>query len=341
MESGYAALRTNLLAQSPNLSTTVLLAVAQLGTLKKQTLMHIFLANPNACREPQFLRKLTRDLPNLLTDADIQQLKNAPRGRSKREELEETVNKNSSKRAEIGKQLVFDLMADSLDQTEKLRYWWGRLESRHAQYKIAETYIKESQSNRYEALLRGLNNDLADSEDLLKENQDYVELYGIKSQILKSGRSLRRLNATEIINIRRIANNTYGNAAVQAKTILCAAIGECKKTEVPRFPLSFETRQIAIGNGGHPNLSPTNDNFRVYPNPTSGNVTIDLNSKAEFTEGSISLLDMTGKIILNQKINDAQKQVVWQTEQLRQGLYFILFKVGNQTVYQTKLSIQK
>jgi hypothetical protein len=27
--------------------------------------------------------------------------------------------------------------------------------------------------------------------------------------------------------------------------------------------------------------------------------------------------------------------------QLRQCLYFILFKVGNQTVYQTKLSIQK
>lgn len=50
---------------------------------------------------------------------------------------------------------------------------------------------------------------------------------------------------------------------------------------------------------------------------------------------------ITGKIILNQKINDAQKQVVWQTEQLRSGLYFILFKVGNQTVYQTKLSIQK
>lgn len=69
------ALRINLLAQSPNLSTTALLATAQLGVLKKQALMQILLANPSACRASKFLRSLQRDMPNLLTDAEMQQLR--------------------------------------------------------------------------------------------------------------------------------------------------------------------------------------------------------------------------------------------------------------------------
>jgi hypothetical protein len=63
-----------------------------------------------------------------------------------------------------------------------LRYWWGRIGTRHAQYNLAETYITEPQSSRYEAMLRDWNRDLAYSDVLVQENQDYIELYGIKSK---------------------------------------------------------------------------------------------------------------------------------------------------------------
>ena len=79
----------------------------------------------------------------------------------------------------------------------------------------------------------------------------------------------------------------------------------------------------------------------AYPNPTSGSLTIDFDIQTPFTEGSLSLLDLTGKTILSQKINVGQKQIVWQTEQLKLGLYFIILKVDNQTVHQTKVSVQK
>jgi hypothetical protein len=79
----------------------------------------------------------------------------------------------------------------------------------------------------------------------------------------------------------------------------------------------------------------------VYPNPTSGSLVVDFDIQTLFTEGSVSLLDLTGKIILHQKINQGQKQAIWQTEQLKHGLYFIIMKVDNQVVYQTKVSVQK
>ncbi len=337
-----AVLRSNLLAQSPNLSTTVLLATAQLGVLKKQALMQLFLANPSACREPKFIKTLKQDLPTLLTDADIQLLSIASVNRSNRYDLEEKINTHSSNRAEIGKLLINHYLTHPDANKQQLRYWWGRLGSRHALYNLAETYITDPQSNRYEAEMRQLNSDLADSEDYVKENQDYIELYSIKSKILKSGRDLRHLNESEIASLRRIANNARADAAVQANNILCFAIGECRQFDIPRLAVNSRFGQrIILNNDALTNSKIKENVFRVYPNPTSGSLTIDFNSQNPFTEGVVSLIDLTGKTILSQKIANNQERIIWQTEQLKLGLYFVIAKVDNQVVYQTKVSIQK
>ncbi len=336
-----AALRTNLLLQSPNLSTTVLLAIVQLGILKKQALMQIFFANPSACREPQFLRNLQRDFPNLLTDNEIQQLRTIPTGRSRRSQLEQTINAKSSQRASIAKIVLNHYLTQPEMYKPQLRYWWERLGSRHALYSLAESYIKESQSNRYETLMRNLNNDLAYSDDYVRENQDYIELYGIKSKILKSGRSLRQLNPSEIKSLRRIAQNTRADAAVQANNILCIAVGECKQFEIPRFSANQGTGQGIIMNNGTEFSKIKENSFNVYPNPTSSSLTVDFDIQKEFTEGYINLIDLTGKTILTQKINNKQQRVIWQTGQLKAGLYFVILKVDNEIVYQNKVSVQK
>jgi hypothetical protein len=336
-----ALLRSNLLAQSPNLSTTVLLDVLQLGTLKKQTLMQILLANPSSCREPKFLKKLKQNYATIFSDNDLQTLRNAPLSMSNRFRLENGINIHSSQRAEAAKILVHHYLVHSDVRKQELRRWLENLGSRHAQYSLAETFIAESESNRYAAQLRNLSRDLAYSASYTQENEDYVELYGIKSQILKSGRSLRKLNPSEIERIRRIANNTKGDAAVQANTILCIAIGECKQLEISRLPTSL---------GVVPNTNQNSERFRnttayesifVHPNPTSGSLSINFEIQKAFTEGSMSLMDLTGKVVLQQKIDKNQKQIVWQTDNIERGLYFVLLRIDNRIVSQTKVLVQK
>ena len=80
--------------------------------------------------------------------------------------------------------------------------------------------------------------------------------------------------------------------------------------------------------------------IKTYPNPTSSSLTIDFDIQTAFIEASFILIDQTGREVLNQKINNGQKQITWQTEQLIQGLYFIILKIDKQTVYQSKVSIQ-
>ena len=276
-----------------------------------------------------------------LSTAEVQQLLQAPVAHSRRFELEESININNSKRAEIGKQLINNYLISPIENKARLRYWWERLGSRHALYNLAETYCAENESNRYEATLRNLNRDLAYSDQYIQENNDYIELYGIKSKILKSGRTLKELNPSEIERIRRIANNAHADAAIQANNILCVAIGECKKLEIPRLAINTEPTKRVIINSVPTNTNKSVNSFVAYPNPTHGSLTIDFDIQNEFTEGSISLLDLTGRTVLNHKINKGQKQVVWQTEQLKIGLYFIILTVDNQIVKQAKVSIQK
>ena len=81
--------------------------------------------------------------------------------------------------------------------------------------------------------------------------------------------------------------------------------------------------------------------IKAYPNPTSGSLTVDFDVQTTYKEASFSLIDITGREVLNQKINKGQKQMIWQTEQLDQGLYLIILKIDKQIVYQSKVSIQK
>jgi Secretion system C-terminal sorting domain len=336
-----ATLRTNLLAQSPNLSETVLLEVAKLNVLNKKALMQILLANPSSSKGQKFLRTVQRDMPNLLTDTEIQQLNNAPTGRSKRVDLEEIINRNSSQRAEAAKLLIHNYLTNPEKNKEELRYWWGRLGSRHAQYNLAETYIKDRDNGRYEASLRNMSRDLVYSDLLVKENQDYVDLYSIKSQIFKSGRSLKNLTTDEIGRIRRIANNTDADAAVQANNILCFAIGECKKLVIPRLVDNSEPIQGLIANNVNNSAKNSTDKFKVYPNPAHDNFVTEYQLSKEFGVAYISLMDIAGREIMRQTIPTKQGQIIWQTEQLKIGLYFISVIVDNHTTWQAKVSVQK
>ena len=170
-----------------------------------------------------------------------------------------------------------------------------------------------------------------------------MELYGIKSKILKSGRSLRQLNPSEIESIRRIANNTRAEAAVQANNILCVAIGECKKLDVPRMSSNTVINRSVQNSSSNTSISllKGNEVFTVYPNPASNNIHVDYNLPDKFNDAYISLVDFTGKEVMRQKVNAQQGQLIWQTEQLKIGFYIISIVADNHSVGQSKLSIQK
>jgi hypothetical protein len=66
-----------------------------------------------------------------------------------------------------------------------------------------------------------------------------------------------------------------------------------------------------------------NANLSVYPNPTSDVVTVESN----MTEGSIQIIDLTGKVVANQTVNGVA--TAFNTSALTNGMYTVILTNGS------------
>lgn len=82
------------------------------------------------------------------------------------------------------------------------------------------------------------------------------------------------------------------------------------------------------------------DFFLIYPNPATNNVTIDVST---ITTGQIEMkiFNVSGKLVLTQKINDHPKTLNFDISYFRTGTYLIQIISDDQQLYSGKLIITK
>lgn len=81
--------------------------------------------------------------------------------------------------------------------------------------------------------------------------------------------------------------------------------------------------------------SVANKHFHMYPNPASESLTIDIPAN---TSGDITIMDITGKILLQQPINGMEQHVALTN--MPEGMYLVQLTLGGQAIVQ-KLLIRK
>ena len=141
-------LQKNLLTLSPNLSESVLMEVAQLGVLSQSVLMEILLANVSSSKNKLFLEALKNNIPNPLTNEQIERLKSTAIPSSTRLDLEIQINVLKGEVMGMGRQLISDIYkSKGKYPVDSLRYWFSKLNSPEAYYDLAETHIKGVKSN--------------------------------------------------------------------------------------------------------------------------------------------------------------------------------------------------
>jgi uncharacterized repeat protein (TIGR01451 family) len=81
-------------------------------------------------------------------------------------------------------------------------------------------------------------------------------------------------------------------------------------------------------------FSDSNEGFRLFPNPVDQSLKIF----SEINEGTIEIVDLSGRIILTQKINSNQTMI--ETTQLPSGMYFLNLRSQTQNVSTQKLVVK-
>lgn len=100
----------------------------------------------------------------------------------------------------------------------------------------------------------------------------------------------------------------------------------------------YTTSNVMVRMNFDPSLASIDEheglNVSVYPNPANDLINI----KSTLSEGSITIFDMTGKLLLNQQISGAMNSI--NTSELKNGIYNLIISNGEKTSSE-KLIIQK
>lgn len=334
-------LRKNLLLQSPNLSEDVLFEIAQLGILSQSALMEVLVANIGSSKNKLFLEKLMNNIPNPLSTQQIDILKSTPIPPSVRFDLEVKINSLKGDVMDIGRQLVSDIHK-SRDKypADSLRYWLAKLNSPEAYYALAETHIKEARSNDFGKSLKDLAKDFKEIEKNKEAHDTYVDLYSLKSKILKSGRDLKDITDDEAKQLRTIATGKKSKASVIANNILCYALGECRPMEVPKIKEELQVRNIyrQLSNS----IESEETYLRAFPNPAKDVITLEYRLPEHVTTFDFVITNLTGIEITRVKINNSEsKNFTWNTDNIESGIYMISIQNQGKQILSQKLSIIK
>ncbi len=100
----------------------------------------------------------------------------------------------------------------------------------------------------------------------------------------------------------------------------------------------YTTSNVMVRMNFDPSLASIDEvqglNVSVYPNPANDLINI----KSTLSEGSITIFDMTGKLLINQQISGAMNSI--NTSELKNGIYNLIISNGEKTSSE-KLIIQK
>lgn len=69
------------------------------------------------------------------------------------------------------------------------------------------------------------------------------------------------------------------------------------------------------------------ESFTLYPNPASSLVIVEVPA-IEIKDAQLSLIDLTGKVVIRQKVDAGNGKVQLDVSDLPKGLYFVKYENG-------------
>jgi hypothetical protein len=82
-------------------------------------------------------------------------------------------------------------------------------------------------------------------------------------------------------------------------------------------------------------------NLKVYPNPATDYVNFEYELPEYVENTTVVITTMTGKVVKQFDLKDTKGQILWDTRQVENGIYFYALKQGENTLVSGKVSILK
>jgi len=318
-------LRSQLLGDSPHLSMEVLKAAAdKTEVFTEAALFDILAANPDELKKEELMKYL-EEKQDPLPAYMINILRSVASGTTYKTVLQQQMARYNRNKTRAAHDIIRSILSDSVTNNNELRNWLDNLGGLSADRQIIATYIYEDNFTDAFTLANMLPQLYSLEGDELIEHNYYIDILNLHYSLNQQGRNTMQLDSTEIANLALIANNSNKIASSQARSILEAHYGyhfvNCPQIDSTAGYKSSSNTMDALSKVYGLNIS-------VKPNPAKQWAAFDYTLPENENTATITISDVSGKTIEVLQINGQQGQELWDTRQIKHGVYIYTLKVA-------------
>jgi hypothetical protein len=191
---------------------------------------------------------------------------------------------------------------------------------------LVATYYSAGNYEQANAVLTQIINDQTD------ETTQFIEFYTLILNAAIGNRNIYQFEASEW-NILETIAATNTAAAESAKGILILVKERNFDIYIERDTNNIELGKMAKAtNVENTKVEQNNvNNLLVYPNPTTNSVFVKYQSTLLGAETTVSIIDITGKLLLNKKVTNTNGTIEIDTQNYSNGFYFVTLN-GSTTI---------
>ncbi len=312
-------LRNKLLGDSPHLSQEVLMAMSdRTDVLPDDAIFDILAANPEELKEDtliSYLENKEDPLPDYMINI-LKQL--AYTNTTYKTILLYDMDYYYGQKMQAAKSIVHSIISDSIIDQEDYRNWLDNMSCLSADKQIIASYLSENDTTSAIQLLNILHSIYDLEGDELDDYNNYKDLLLMQLTWKNQGKTIFDLDSNDIAILENYAYNTSGGASNSSRNILTAAYNynfcDCLRNNDTTYTKSLGAvvahvnRNIGI-------------DIMANPNPAKIWTAFDYKLFSDESVGLITVSDINGKEITRFNISGKQGQEVWDTRNVKPGVY--------------------
>lgn len=208
---------------------------------------------------------------------------------------------------------------------------WQQIRTPAARYAEALTYLEAADYAAARAVIEALpeEHDLRDKQE--SERFRMLAVIDFLHGIHTSGRSYGQLSEGEQAELEAIIADQRDRAATWAQNILCFHYGKCRAPLTGGTGATPKVRRV----GNNPIVDPGGASLRMYPNPASNFVVIEVYLAAEPNNAAIVVQDIAGRVLRHLIVASKEQQLVLDSREFAPGTYTIVL-TNNGAAVKTK-----
>lgn len=171
-------------------------------------------------------------------------------------------------------------------------------------------------------------------------NQQFVEFSNIAITLKQHPKQSKALLADSLLlqQVKDLAHQPNENSAVAAARALLVNLGLATYEETIEVVIPTGSK-ARLANQENESSTSNNDSFvKVFPNPANDNLTISHNLETKNGTISLEIMDVMGRVLLNNTINNTNHQI--DISQLASGLYFYNIIQHDKMIQSGKLVVE-